>query len=67
MASMLCIAAFAADAPAADVVLRVSALKKDGTTVLIADYKSFISIDHIIFTVLLNETWNNFLNAFNHI
>ena len=41
MASMLCIAAFAADAPAADVVLRVSALKKDGTTVLIADYKSF--------------------------
>ena len=36
-----CINAFAADAPASDVVLRVSALKKDGSTVLINDYTDF--------------------------
>ena len=42
IASVICITAFAADAPAAGVVLRVSALKKDGTTtVVIEDYKSF--------------------------
>ena len=40
LASMLCVAVFAADAPASDVVLRVSALKKDGATVVIADYKN---------------------------
>ena len=40
LASMLCLPAFAAE-PAADVVLRVSALKKDGSTVVIEDYKSF--------------------------
>ena len=44
MASMLCIPAFAADelsAPAAGVVLRVSALKKDGITEVIKDYDNF--------------------------
>ena len=44
MSSLLCIPAFAADelpAPAAGVVLRVSGLKKDGTTVLIEDYNNF--------------------------
>ena len=42
MASLLCVQAFAADAPAAGVVLRATALLKDGkTTVLIEDYKNF--------------------------
>ena len=41
MATMLCVAVFAADAPASDVVLCVSALKKDGTTVVLGDYKDF--------------------------
>jgi hypothetical protein len=43
LASTLCITAFAADdAPAAGTVLRVSALKKDGTTiVVIKDYDNF--------------------------
>ena len=41
MASLLCVTAFAAEAPASDVVLRVSALKTDGTTVLVDDYTSF--------------------------
>ncbi len=43
LASTLCIPAFAAgDAPAAGTVLRVSALKKDGTTiVVIKDYDNF--------------------------
>ena len=38
MTSMLCITAFAADDPADGVVLRVSALKTDGSTELIQDY-----------------------------
>ena len=41
LASLLCVTAFAADAPAEDVVLRVSALKKDDTTVVIKDYTVF--------------------------
>ena len=41
MASLLCMTTFAADAPASDVVLRVSALKKDNSTVIIEDYKVF--------------------------
>ena len=41
MASLLCITAFAADAPASDVVLRVSGLKADGTTEFIKDYNNF--------------------------
>ena len=41
MASLLCITAFAADAPASDVVLRVSGLKADGTTEYIKDYNNF--------------------------
>ena len=46
LASMLCFTAFAADAdttnePASDVVLRVSALKKDESIVVIQDYKVF--------------------------
>ena len=43
LASTLCIPAFAADnAPAAGTVLRVSALKKDGTTIVkIEDYDNF--------------------------
>ena len=41
MASLLCVTAFAADASAEDVVLRVSALKRDDTTVVIKDYTVF--------------------------
>ena len=41
LASMLCITAFAADEPADGVVLRVSALKRDDTTVVIKDYTVF--------------------------
>ena len=46
MASMLCFTAFAAEAdtinaPAEGVVLRVSALKRDDTTVVIKDYTAF--------------------------
>ena len=47
MVSLFCVPVFAAEpadklpAPAAGVVLRVSALQKDGTTVLIEDYKNF--------------------------
>ena len=41
MATMLCVAVFAADAPASDVVLRISATKKDGSTVVVKDYTSF--------------------------
>ena len=41
LASVLCITAFAADLPAEDVVLRVSALKRDGTTIVIKDYTVF--------------------------
>ena len=41
LTSVLCITAFAADAPASDVVLRVSALKKDDATVIIKDYTVF--------------------------
>ena len=41
LASMLCITASAADAPASDVVLRVSVLKRDDSTVVIEDYKVF--------------------------
>ena len=41
MASMLCVTAFAAEAPAEGVVLRVSALKQDGSTEVIKDYTSF--------------------------
>ena len=44
MASMLCVPAFAAesaDEPAAGTVMRVSALKNDGTTVKINDYDNF--------------------------
>ena len=40
LATALCVSAFAAEAPASDVVVRVSALKKDGTTVVLNDYKS---------------------------
>ena len=41
MASLLCVTAFAADASTEDIVLRVSALKKDDTTVVIKDYTVF--------------------------
>ena len=41
MATMLCVAVFATDVPASDVILRVSALKEDGSTEVIEDYKSF--------------------------
>ena len=47
MASVLCVTAFAADnntiqEPAADIVLRATALKRDGKTIeLIGDYKNF--------------------------
>ena len=41
LASTLCIPAFAANEPAAGTVLRVSALKKDGTTKFIKDYTVF--------------------------
>ena len=41
MVGVLCITAFAANEPADDVVLRVSALKRDGTTEFIEDYKNF--------------------------
>ena len=41
MATMLCVSVFAADAPASDVVLRISATKKDGSTVVVKDYTSF--------------------------
>ena len=40
LATALCVSAFAAEAPSSDVVVRVSALKKDGTTVVLNDYKS---------------------------
>ena len=40
MASMLCVTTFAAE-PAQDIVLRVSALKRDDTTVVIKDYTVF--------------------------
>ena len=41
LASLLSVTAFAADAPAEGVVLRVSALKRDDTTVVIQDYRAF--------------------------
>ena len=41
MATAFCTTAFAADAPAEGVVLRVSALKTDGTIDIIGDYTSF--------------------------
>ena len=41
IAMMLCVAVFAAEAPASDVVLRVSATTKDGSTVVVKDYTSF--------------------------
>ena len=41
MASLLCVTAFAADASTEDIVLRVSALKRDDTTVVIQDYTVF--------------------------
>ena len=41
IATMLCVAVFAAEAPASDVVLRVSAEKRDGSTVVVKDYTSF--------------------------
>ena len=41
LTSVLCVTAFAADAPAEDVVLRVSALKRDDSTVVVQDYTVF--------------------------
>ena len=41
MVTLLCVSAFADEAPASDVVLRVSALKKDGSTVIVADHNVF--------------------------
>ena len=41
LVAAVCITVFAADAPASDVVLRISALKKDGTTVVLNDYTVF--------------------------
>ena len=41
IATMLCVSVFAAEAPASDVVLRVSATTKDGSTVVVKDYTSF--------------------------
>ena len=41
LASLLCVAAFVADTPAEDVVLRAGALKRDNTTVVIKDYTVF--------------------------
>ena len=41
LASVLCITALAADAPTDDVVLRVSALKKDDSIVVVQDYTVF--------------------------
>ena len=41
IATMLCVSVFAADAPASDIVLRVSTTKKDGSTVVVNDYTSF--------------------------
>ena len=41
LVAAFCITTFAAEAPASDVVLRVSALKTDDTTVLVDDYTSF--------------------------
>ena len=40
LASMFCIAVFATEAPESDVVLRVGALKKDGTIIMIEDFKN---------------------------
>lgn len=42
MASLMCVTAFAAEAPAEGVLLRVSAEKRDGTIVTVADYKDFV-------------------------
>ena len=41
VASLFCISAFAAEDPASDVVLRVSATMRDGSTKVIKDYTSF--------------------------
>ena len=41
LASLLSVTAFAADALAEDVVLRVSALKRDDSTVVVQDYTAF--------------------------
>ena len=41
IATVLCVSAFATEAPASDVVLRISTTKQDGTTVVIAEHTSF--------------------------
>ena len=41
IATVLCVSAFATEAPASDVVLRISTTKQDGTTVVIADHTNF--------------------------
>ena len=41
VASLFCISAFAAEDPASDIVLRVSATMRDGSTKVIKDYTSF--------------------------
>lgn len=42
MAGLLCVTAFAAEEPGEDVLLRISAEKKNGTVVTVADYKDFV-------------------------
>ena len=56
LATALCVSAFAAEAPASDVVVRVSALKKDGTTVVLNDYKSHVEGWSAAMTLADNKT-----------
>ena len=50
IATAICVSAFAVESPAADVVLRISAAKKDGSTIVVDDYKS------------LEDGWNAAMN-----